>query len=114
MSALTDGDIDAILKDSRRCVAPGMGDVQRMVAQIRQLKAENAGLQTGYKAYEHVNAELRAEVEALRKVVATAASRMTDAKTCFERDFPGEWSGELHLAVGIKEVDAALGQGEQS
>lgn len=32
-----------------------------------QLKAEVAGLKTGYQAYEQVNAELKAEVEALRK-----------------------------------------------
>jgi hypothetical protein len=32
-----------------------------------ELRAENAGLQTGYKAYEQVNAELMAEVEGLRK-----------------------------------------------
>jgi hypothetical protein len=31
-----------------------------------ELKAEVAGLKTGYQAYERVNAELRAEVEALR------------------------------------------------
>ncbi|MBI6621180.1 hypothetical protein YA0783_23055 [Pseudomonas corrugata] len=31
-----------------------------------QLKAENAGLKTGYQAYEQVNAELKAENEALR------------------------------------------------
>ena len=33
-----------------------------------QLKAENAGLKTGYEAYEQVNAELKAEVEGLRKL----------------------------------------------
>ena len=32
-----------------------------------QLKAEVAGLKTGYEAYEQVNAELKAECEALRK-----------------------------------------------
>lgn len=38
------------------------------VAQQRdQLKAENAGLKTGYEAYEQVNAGLKAEVEWLRK-----------------------------------------------
>ena len=38
------------------------------VAQQRdQLKAENAGLKTGYEAYEQVNAGLKAEVEGLRK-----------------------------------------------
>lgn len=38
-------------------------------AQRDQLKAENAGLKTGYEAYEQVNAELKAEVEALRATV---------------------------------------------
>lgn len=33
-----------------------------------QLRAEIAGLRTGYEAYERVNAELKAEVEALRKL----------------------------------------------
>lgn len=32
-----------------------------------ELKAENAGLRTGYQAYERVNAELKAETEGLRK-----------------------------------------------
>ncbi|WP_434706899.1 hypothetical protein J3Q07_08285 [Pseudomonas sp. D4-18] len=32
-----------------------------------ELRAENAGLKTGYQAYEQVNAELKAEVEDLRK-----------------------------------------------
>lgn len=32
-----------------------------------ELRAENAGLRTGYQAYERVNAELKAENEALRK-----------------------------------------------
>ena len=35
--------------------------------QIDQLRAEVAGLRTGYEAYEQVNAELKAEVEGLRK-----------------------------------------------
>jgi len=35
-----------------------------------QLRAENAGLRTGYEAYERVNAELKAEVEGLREEVA--------------------------------------------
>ena len=36
------------------------------IAERDQLKAENAGLKTGYEAYEQVNAELKAEVEGLR------------------------------------------------
>lgn len=35
-----------------------------------QLRAEVAGLRTGYEAYEQVNAELKAEVEKLRKELA--------------------------------------------
>ena len=35
--------------------------------QIDQLRAEVAGLRTGYEAYERVNAELKAEVEGLRR-----------------------------------------------
>ncbi|WP_122846299.1 hypothetical protein [Pseudomonas viridiflava] len=40
--------------------------------ELSDLRAELAGLKTGYEAYERVNAELRAECEALRK----DASRM--------------------------------------
>lgn len=38
-----------------------------LLEEIDQLKAENAGLRTGYQAYEDVNAGLKAEIEALRK-----------------------------------------------
>ncbi len=40
---------------------------QTETREMRELKAELAGLKTGYEAYERVNAELRAECEALRK-----------------------------------------------
>lgn len=40
---------------------------QEILAERDQLRAEIAGLKTGYEAYERVNAELKAEVEALRK-----------------------------------------------
>lgn len=39
---------------------------QTETREMRDLKAELAGLKTGYEAYERVNAELRAECEALR------------------------------------------------
>lgn len=42
--------------------------------QVDQLKAENAGLKTGYEAYERVNAELKAEVEALRQIISDSAT----------------------------------------
>jgi len=37
--------------------------------ELSDLRSELAGLKTGYEAYERVNAELRAECEALRKRV---------------------------------------------
>lgn len=57
---------------------------------------------------------LKDENKALLKALDVAAARMLAAKVCFDRDYPGEWSGELHLAVAIKEIDAAMGKGEQS
>ena len=41
-------------------------ELVEVVAQRDQLRAEVAGLRTGYEAYERVNAELKAENEALR------------------------------------------------
>ncbi|WP_426248219.1 hypothetical protein [Pseudomonas sp. TWR3-1-1] len=40
--------------------------IRRQEVSIDRLKAEIAGLKTGYEAYEYVNAELKAEIEALR------------------------------------------------
>jgi cell division protein FtsB len=39
-----------------------------------QLRAEVAGLRTGYEAYERVNAELKAENEALRQIISDSAT----------------------------------------
>ena len=39
-----------------------------------QLRAEVAGLKTGYEAYERVNAELKAEVGALRQIISDSAT----------------------------------------
>ena len=41
-----------------------------MASAYDQLKAESAGLRTGYQAYEEVNAGLKAEIDALRKSLA--------------------------------------------
>jgi len=43
---------------------------QTETREMRDLKAEIAGLRTGYEAYERGNAELKAEVEKLRKELA--------------------------------------------
>ncbi|NNA69477.1 hypothetical protein [Pseudomonas gessardii] len=45
---------------------------QEILAERDQLRAEIAGLKTGYEAYERVNAELKAEVEGLRGAGAGA------------------------------------------
>ena len=48
---------------------PGWHDplADRLGQEVEALKAEVAGLRTGYEAYERVKAELKAENEALRK-----------------------------------------------
>ena len=48
---------------------PGWHDplADRLWQEVEALRAEVAGLKTGYEAYEQVNAELKAEVEGLRK-----------------------------------------------
>ena len=80
-----------------------------------QLRAENAGLRTGYEAYEQVNAELKAEVEGLRKALTSSREflmrdakvrRMTDGARHISPMFP------LRKLV-MEQIDAALGQGEQ-
>ncbi|WP_095110403.1 hypothetical protein [Pseudomonas sp. Irchel 3E20] len=66
-----------------------------------ELRAENAGLKTDYEAYERVNAELKAEVEGLRKALADILDLYDTDEGC--RNLP-------QYIVGR----AALGQGEQS
>lgn len=105
--------------------------------EISKLRAEVAGLKTGYEAYERVNAELKAENETLvaaakalrdewRKDQADAkrhrfardcaygALTLMEGKRVFvELDYPeGEFSG-CDQAYDTA-IDAALGQGEQS
>ena len=102
-----------------------------------RLRAEIAGLKTGYEAYERVNAELKAEVEGLREEIGglkevsgvqvkalktlTFAARTTGGtagpdevlmKACeeAERSMSLGGIGRAYM-VG---ADAALGQGEQS
>ena len=72
--------------------------------QIDQLKAENAGLKTGYEAYERVNAELKAENEALRKAIA-------DIDGALEREYWSEYAG-LEETRAI--LDAAMSKAVQS
>lgn len=57
---------------------PGWHDplADRLWQEVEALRAENSGLQTGYKAYEQVNAELKAEVAKLRDVMACVVNEV--------------------------------------
>lgn len=70
------------------------------LAERDQLRAEVAGLKTGYEAYERVNAELKAEVEGLRNALRPLLAHWDDLR-------PGE-------SINVDSARAALGQGEQS
>ena len=100
---------------------PGWHDTlaDRLWQEVEALKAEVAGLRTGYEAYERVNAELKAEVEALRKE--------RDARHPFKPfhepsiGFTGcvicgvyTDHGGLPCPRTRATADAAMGQGEQS
>lgn len=88
--------------------------------EIDQLRAEVAGLKTGYEAYERVNAELKAENEALRKELPgirpfkpyqdSPVIGFTGCVIC------GVYTdhGGLPCPKTRATADAALGQGEQS
>lgn len=100
---------------------PGWHDplADRLWQEVEALKAEVAGLRTGYEAYEQVNAQLKAEVEKLRKE--------RDARHPFKPfhepsiGFTGcvicgvyTDHGGLPCPRTRATADAALGQGEQS
>ena len=78
---------------------PGWHDplADRLWQEVEALKAEVAGLRTGYEAYERVNAELKAEVEAFRGLLGEM------------RAIGNHAPAELTLRI-----DAAMGKGEQS
>ncbi|MGO2705614.1 MAG: ead/Ea22-like family protein [Pseudomonas helleri] len=80
------------------------------MAERDQLRAEVAGLRTGYEAYERVNAELKAEVEELRKSLLDAAEEI-DAWGSYASDY----FQEKHDLAGCvaKFHAAAMGKGEQ-
>ncbi|WP_205548648.1 hypothetical protein [Pseudomonas carnis] len=95
---------------------PGWHDplADRLWQEVEALKAEAAGLRTGYEAYERVNAELKAdvarsterevlqlaEIEALRKALKPLLAHWDDLKR-----------GE---SLNVDAARAAMGQGEQS
>ncbi|WP_313630201.1 hypothetical protein [Pseudomonas sp.] len=72
-----------------------------------QLRAEVAGLRTGYEAYERVNAELKAECEALRKD-ADRFRRMRAMTLAQIEDTQDEFDAEFD-----RQLDAAMGKGDR-
>ncbi len=64
-------------------------EIERLEGERDQLRAEVAGLKTGYEAYERVNAELKAEVEELRKYgeeFAVLAERRREEADALRKD----------------------------
>ncbi|MCY1462323.1 hypothetical protein D3C76_932060 [compost metagenome] len=88
------------------------GRAQGLQVEFDHLKAENAGLKTGYEAYEQVVQGLRAEVEALRKDAERywwLRSRLPGSAYRIAGVIYSE--GGCGIDAGI---DAAVGKGEQS
>ena len=93
-----------------------VGTIELRDIEISRLKTENAGLKTGYEAYEQVVQRLKAEVEAITGVLANCREfimndakvrRMTDGTRHILPMFP------LRKLV-MEQIDAALGKGEKS
>ena len=94
--------------------------IRRQEANIDQLRAEVSGLRTGYEAYEQVNAELKAENEALRKdaeqwraLVRRAESPVIGYTGCVTCGVYTDHGG-LSCPKMRATADAALGQGGES
>lgn len=87
----------------------------RLWQEVEALQALVAGLKTGYEAYERVNAELKAEVEALRKD-ADRLDRLEIECEAYGTDIHegNRWVVDGPFATVRDAIDAALGHGEQS
>ena len=100
-----------------------------LLAERDQLRAEVAGLRTGYEAYEQVNAELKAEVEELRRERAgkilcdlelfetlrdSANTEADEHRQCMATYRPLRQASLDSVVKKCDDLLAALGQGEQS
>lgn len=100
------------------CKAASLAKVRANLLEANrdQLRAEVAGLRTGYEAYERVNAELKAEVEDLRK--DAERWRFFSVLANDLQAFPHAWGKmtpeKMDAMCDQAMADAALGQGEQS
>lgn len=96
---------------------------------VEQLRAEVAGLKTGYEAYERVNVELKAEAEKLRKeregkvlcdlelfetLRDSANTEADEHRQCMATYRPLRQASLDSVVKKCDELLAAMGQGEQS
>ncbi|MGO3563711.1 hypothetical protein [Pseudomonas helleri] len=110
-------------------VAAAQDSVREHMAMVVQLKAENAGLKTGYEAYERVNAELKAENERLRReregkvlcdlelfeTLRDAANTEADEhRKCMATYRPLRQENLDSVVKKCDDLLAAMGKGEQS
>ncbi|MEE4675344.1 hypothetical protein V2K57_11820 [Pseudomonas alliivorans] len=95
-------DGDGVLGDAGDCIS--------ILDEVETLRAELAGLKTGYEAYERVNAGLRAENEALRQILSGSHEFiLNDARTRHMCDETGQVSPMFPKRVGIlAAIDTAL------
>lgn len=112
---------EQVINDESKAAAIATGRANLLQAERDQLRAEVAGLKTGYEAYERVNAELKAENEALRKDAGRYQwLRLADwwrSPICVIRNPKEQAKLGTDCPSGERldeAVDAALGQGEQS
>lgn len=91
----------------------------KMAAERDRLRAEVAGLKTGYEAYERVNADLKAECEALRQALESCADELEgQVVQCYH----GQPVEDMHPVVRLSydrdmccvaEARAAMGKGDR-
>jgi cell division protein FtsB len=88
-----------------------------LMAERDQLRAEVAGLKTGYEAYERVNAELKAECEALReeigglKEVSSVQVKALKALTFAARTTGGTAGPDEVLMKACEEAEGSMSLG---
>ena len=114
---------EPVMEKCGECDGTGLlGEIQdlyQVITERDQLRAEVAGLKTGYEAYERVNAELKAENEVLKKRIDDMSPFKGAPLT--GPDLKCLACGEYHYGLqGLPcpnmriTASAALGQGEQS
>ncbi|WP_122252637.1 hypothetical protein [Pseudomonas savastanoi] len=84
-------------------------ELQELRSERDHARAEIAGLKTGYEAYERVNAELRAECEALQEKYEAARDRKNSI-TALQAENEALRDAAAVSAMRIKELDLLFGR----